>query len=158
MNPYIAQEGGKIISDTDNLADPNKFTLQLLDFKAQMDDLIEKSFLNDMRFQKARDFAFQEFMNNCDKTPHYIAIYTDGQFKKGLNQISIDEVEKKLEAIVRLFCCLHGRDTFIASYTALLANRLLNKTSCSNDAEEMMIKKLQVECGHNIVSKIKTMF
>ena len=27
MNPYIAQEGGKIISDTDNLADPNKFTL-----------------------------------------------------------------------------------------------------------------------------------
>jgi cullin 3 len=34
MNPYIAQEGGKIISDTDNLADPNKFTLQLLDFKA----------------------------------------------------------------------------------------------------------------------------
>jgi len=123
-----------------------------------MDELIEKSFGNDMRFQKARDFAFQEFMNNCEKTPHYIAIYTDGQFKKGLNQISIDEVEKRLEAIVRLFCCLHGRDTFIASYTALLANRLLNKTSCSNDAEEMMIKKLQVECGHNIVSKIKTMF
>jgi hypothetical protein len=27
MNPYIAQEGGKIVSDTDNLADPNKFTL-----------------------------------------------------------------------------------------------------------------------------------
>jgi hypothetical protein len=81
-------------------------------------------------------------MNTCDKSPHFIAIYTDSQFKKGLNQISIEEIDKKLEALVRLFCCLHGRDTFMASYTALLANRLLNKTSVSNDAEELMIKKL----------------
>ena len=59
---------------------------------------------------------------------------------------------------MRIFCCLHGRDTFIAAYTNLLALRLLNKTSVSNEAEELMIKKLQVECGHNTVNKIKTMF
>jgi len=28
----------------------------------------------------------------------------------------------------------------------------------SNEAEELMIKKLQVECGHNTVNKIKVMF
>ena len=40
----------------------------------------------------------------------------------------------------------------------LLADRLLNKLSLNDEAEESVIKQLQVECGHNIVSKIKTMF
>ena len=40
----------------------------------------------------------------------------------------------------------------------LLAERLLNKKSCNDEAEESVIKQLQVECGHNIVSKMKTMF
>jgi len=69
-----------------------------------------------------------------------------------------DEIDKRLDAVVRLFCCLHGRDIFIASFTNLLAQRLLNKTSVSSQAEELMINKLQVECGHNTVNKIKTMF
>ena len=47
---------------------------------------------------------------------------------------------------------------FIATFTSLLAQRLLNKTSVSSQAEELMINKLQVECGHNTVNKIKTMF
>lgn len=46
----------------------------------------------------------------------------------------------------------------MASYTNLLALRLLNNTSVSSEAEELMIKKLQVECGHNTVNRIKTMF
>lgn len=97
-------------------------------------------------------------MNQCDKTPHHIAFYCDNEQKKGLKQLSDTEIEKRLDAIVRLFCCLHGRDTFMASYTNLLALRLLNSTSVSNEAEELMIKKLQVECGHNTVNRIKTMF
>ena len=158
MNPYINQEGGKIVKNSDNLKDPLKFTQKLLDFKNEMDKLIEDAFCNDMKFQKNRDISFQNFMNECEKTPHFIAFYTDNQQKKGLKSLSEDEVEKKIDAIVRLFCCLHGRDTFIATYTLCLAQRLLNKTSASNEAEELMIKKLQVECGHNTVNKIKTMF
>ena len=123
-----------------------------------MDNLIEKAFANNMKFQKSRDNSFQNFMNECDKSPHFIAFYTDNEFRRGLKQISEEEIEQRLDAVVRLFCCLHGRDTFIASYTNLLAQRLLNKTSVSNHAEELMIKKLQVECGHNTVNKIKTMF
>lgn len=64
------------------------------------------------------------------------------------------EIEQRLEAIIRLFCCLHGRDVFIKAYTKLLASRLLNKTFLSRDAEEMMLQKLKVECGHNTVNKI----
>ena len=60
-------------------------------------------------------------MNESDKSPHYIAFYVDFQFKKGMKQVSQEEIDKRIDAIIRLFCCLHGRDTFISSYTNLLA-------------------------------------
>jgi cullin 3 len=97
-------------------------------------------------------------MNTCPQTPYNIALYSDNEFKKGLKQLSDIQIDQRLSAIVRLFCCLHGRDTFIMSYTNFLAHRLLNKSSVSNEAEELMIQKLQIECGHNTVNKIKTMF
>lgn len=53
---------------------------------------------------------------------------------------------------------MHGRDIFIKAYTKYLASRLLNKTFLSTDAEEQMLQKLKVECGHNTVNKISQMF
>lgn len=91
-------------------------------------------------------------------SPHYLVIYCDTQFKVGFKQMESAAIKEKLAEIVRLFCCLHGRDTFIFSYTKFLAARLLNKTSVSVEAEQDMIMLLQVECGNNTVSKIKTMF
>ena len=77
MNDYIMKEGKKIVENTQLLADPIKFTTQLLEFKSEMDQLIQISFKNDMKFQKARDSSFQAFMNECDKSPHYMAFYVD---------------------------------------------------------------------------------
>jgi hypothetical protein len=34
----------------------------------------------------------------------------------------------------------------------------LNKTFLSKDAEELMLQKLRVECGHNTVNKLASMF
>lgn len=86
-----------------------------------------------------------------------MALFTDYLQKKGVKQMNDVQVEKILSEIIQVFCCLHGRDVFINSYTSFLANRLLNKASVSDHAEEMMIQKLQIECGHNTVNKIKTM-
>ena len=97
-------------------------------------------------------------MNECSLCPHYLVIYCDNQFKITFKQKLLKEIEHELEQMVKIFCCLHGRDIFIQSYTELLANRLLNKTSVSDEAEKAMIRLLQVECGHNTVNKIKTMF
>jgi uncharacterized membrane protein len=68
-------------------------------------------------------------------SPHFMVIYCDNQFKKDFKQMENVDIKNKLEEIIRLFCCLHGRDTFIFSYTRLLAARLLNKTSVSVEAE-----------------------
>ena len=59
--------------------------------------------------------------------------------------------------MIRLFCCLNGRDMFLKSYEKELANRLLNKTSISNEYEEQMIQKLKVECGATQVQKMTGM-
>jgi hypothetical protein len=88
MSTYILTEGSKLINNQVLLNDPIKFTAQLLSFKEEMDSLIKNSFQNDMKFQKARDTAFQKFMNDCSKSPHYIAFYCDNEFKRGLKQLS----------------------------------------------------------------------
>ena len=142
MSLYITNEGKRIVTNDENLKDPNKFTANLLLFKKKIDILIEKSFNKNMLFQRARDLAFQDFMNTCKLTPYYIVIYSDSQFKLNFKQKSLKEIESELNEIVRLFCCLHGRDIFIASYTELLASRLLNKTSVSDEAEKIMIRLL----------------
>ena len=120
--------------------------------------MVEKSFQNDIKFQKTRDVSFQNFMNTCSLTPYYMASYCDNELKKGLKGLNDQETNARLDAIIRLFCCLHGRDVFIKAYTKHLANRLLNKTFISKDAELLMLSKLKVECGHNTVNKLASMF
>ena len=142
MNPFIKQEGRKIIKNDVLKKDPLKFTEQLLFLKNEVDDIISKAFTNDMKFQKARDLSFQEFMNEFERTPHFIAFYMDHQFKKGFKQLQDQEIQAKIDAVIKLFCCLHGRDMFITSYSGLLAKRLLNKTSVSDEAEQKMIQAL----------------
>lgn len=96
MDPFIMDEGRKIIINEENLKDPLKFTGQLLMFKDEMDRIIEDAFNNDMKFQKSRDLSFQNFMNECEKTPHFIAFYCDNDFKKGLKALSDAEIETRL--------------------------------------------------------------
>jgi len=47
---------------------------------------------------------------------------------------------------------------FIKAYTKYLSTRLLNKSSQSTEGEELMLQKLKVECGHNTVNKLASMF
>lgn len=58
MNPYIEERGDKIIKDEALLKDPLAFTAKLLDLKREMDEMVDFSFKNDIRFQKNRDMSF----------------------------------------------------------------------------------------------------
>jgi hypothetical protein len=50
MNPYIEGRGKKIIEDENLLKDPIEFTKKLLELKQEMDEMVDKSFQNDIRF------------------------------------------------------------------------------------------------------------
>jgi hypothetical protein len=99
-----------------------------------------------------------DFMNDCPQTPTFLALYTDFELKKGMKGQTESEIDNRLSAIVRLFCCLHGRDIFIKAYSKYLAQRLLNRTILSQEAEECMLQKLKVECGVNTMNKVSKMF
>jgi cullin 3 len=88
MQPYIESRGDKIVMDEALLKDAVEFTSKLLSFKQEMDVMVERAFLNDIKFQKARDVSFQNFMNKQDKCPTYIAAYCNNEFVKGLKGVN----------------------------------------------------------------------
>jgi cullin 3 len=123
-----------------------------------MDSMIEFSFSDDIKFQRGRDNSFSDFMADSRMAPQYLATYSDNELRSSIKSLNPNELDLKLTAIIRLFCCLRSRDVFLTSYTERLSKRLLNKTLVSIEAEEMMISKLKVECGLNTVSKMTQMF
>ena len=54
--------------------------------------------------------------------------------------MGMNVMDKMIDAVIKLFCCLNGRDEFIEAYSVLLAERLLNKLSVNDEAEEAVIK------------------
>jgi cullin 3 len=154
LNEYIEEKGKSIVTDEKLQAEPENFSQKLLDFKAEIDDLIIHSFSSNLRFEKGRDTSFQQFMNINANTPVYIATYTDKEMRQGIQGLSNEQIDERLTAIVRLFCCFSGRDLYVKKYQDYLSVRLLNKTMISTEAEEMMISKLKMELGINAVNKM----
>ena len=60
---YTESLGNKYVEDVTLTADPCAFTQKLLDFKKEVDSMIEYSFSNNIKFEKGRDTSFQNFMN-----------------------------------------------------------------------------------------------
>lgn len=121
MKPYIVTRGEKIVKDEGLIKSPVLFSQKLLDLKAEMDNMVSQSFSNDIQFTKCRDYSFSQFMNECNETPYHLAYFTDEELTRGLKSSSDDDIDKRLSAIIRLFCCLDGRDIYIKAYTKFLA-------------------------------------
>ena len=158
MGPYIEGRGTIVIEDEELLKDPVKFTEKLLELKKEMDEIVVQCFNNDPKFNQTRDRAFLNFMNKFWETPQYMAEYCDHLFRVGIKGMSEAEIEDNLDAVIRLFRCLHNRDVFIKAYTKHQASRLLNKTSLNTDSEQSMISKLKIESGFNTIQKLSRMF
>ena len=77
---------------------------------------------------------------------------------KDIQNLSTEQVEEKLSAIIALFCCLSGRDVFMSQYQQHLAYRILNNLVISTEAEELMLSKFRLELGINAVNKMTQMF
>ena len=104
-----------------------------------MDQLVKSSFDNNIRFQKARDHSFTQFMNEQVMTPSYLAKHCHENLTQGFKGMSDDIVTARLDSVIDLFRLLHGRDAFIKQAESLLAYRLLNKVSISSQYEELLL-------------------
>lgn len=158
MSQHIIEKGKTYVKDAELCKDATNFTKKLLEFKQEVDTLLESSFHNNIKFEKGRDSSFQDFMNLNPSTASYIAQHTDYELTKGIQGMSDDDINKRLSEIVRLFTCLHSRDRYVKSYIQYLSRRLLDKTKINDTAEELMMSKLKMELGINAVFKMQTMF
>ncbi|EFA09966.2 cullin-4A-like [Tribolium castaneum] len=150
---YIVKKGTTI---TDAKNEKNMIQ-DLLDFKDDLDKIIELSFENRKEFHECVRLAFKNFINSFHaKSAQLLAKYLDVKLRS--KDITDEELEVVLTKVIKLFKHVQGKDIFEAFYKKLLAKRLLLGKSANQDAENSMISKLRDECGSAFTSNIEGMF
>ena len=95
---------------------------------------------------------------HSDKSPELLAKYVSVLLQKSKNIAEDDELEDTLNQCMIVFKYIEDKDVFQKFYSGLLAKRLVNHMSASDDAEASMISKLKQACGFEYTSKLQRMF
>lgn len=156
MKPYIELRGKAVVEDKEVLKDPIIFATKLMELKREIDSMVQTAFKNDASFMQTRDRAFQNFMNECNFTPGFLAEYVDMLMKTGLKGKAA-ETEDIIGELFELFKLIKQKDAFTNRHQQLYSLRLLQNTSISQDAEELLISKLKIELGAQYVNKFVQM-
>jgi cullin 1 len=155
----------KISQEGDNL-EPKVYVEALLEVHTQYQDLVNKAFNGESEFVRSLDNACREFVNRnkicksgSNKSPELLAKYADTLLKRSSAKMSEeDDMEKLLTQIMTVFKYIEDKDVFQKFYSRMLAKRLVQTTSASDDAETSMISKLKEACGFEYTNKLQRMF
>lgn len=129
--------------------------------------MVRKAFDNDATFVAAMDRACKKFVNSnavtkaarsSTKSPELLAKYCHGLLKKGSKIAEGQDVEALLDGVMLVFQYLDDSDVFQKYYSKMLAQRLVNSASESDDYESSMISKLKQKCGYEWTQKFQRMF
>ncbi|RUP51948.1 hypothetical protein BC936DRAFT_144264 [Jimgerdemannia flammicorona] len=156
-----AKEGAKE-SET---VEPGKYVDALLEVHRKYNDLVQTAFKGEAGFVASLDKACREFVNrnkvcksSTSKSPELLARFCDSLLKKSAKNPEEGELEDVLNSIMTVFKYVEDKDVFQKFYSKMLAKRLVNGTSASDDAEASMISKLKEACGFEYTSKLQRMF
>lgn len=156
FNLYIKKHGRVIVTNPEK---DKTMVQELLDFKDQMDTIVNYCFQRNEKFVNSLKEAFEHFINQRPNKPaELIAKFVDSKLRAGNKEATEEELERLLDKIMVLFRFIHGKDVFEAFYKKDLAKRLLVGKSASVDAEKSMLSKLKQECGAAFTSKLEGMF
>ncbi|KAF8457588.1 Cullin [Kalaharituber pfeilii] len=154
----VANEGG------DSL-DPKVYVDALLEVHSRYQNLVNVAFKGEAEFVRSLDNACREFVNRnvvckaaSTKSPELLAKYADSLLRKSAKSAEEADLELKLTQIMTVFKYVEDKDVFQKFYSRMLAKRLVNFTSASDDAETSMIGKLKEACGFEYTNKLQRMF
>ncbi|KAF6841957.1 Cullin family protein [Colletotrichum plurivorum] len=154
----------KVASDTEKL-EPKVYVDALLEIHSQYSGLVTRAFDGEAEFTRSLDNACREFINRnevcksgSNKSPELLAKYTDVLLRKSSTGIEEGELENTLVQIMTVFKYIEDKDVFQKFYSRMLARRLVNSNSSSDDAETSMISKLKEACGFEYTNKLQRMF
>lgn len=154
----------KVASDADKM-DPKIYVEALLDIHNQYEVLVKKAFKDEAEFTRSLDNACKEFVNRnsvcvsgSNKSPELLAKYADALLKKSATSVDEADLENALVQIMTVFKYIEDKDAFQKFYSRMLARRLVQISSSSDDGETSMISKLKEACGHEYTNKLQRMF
>ncbi|CAH3152139.1 unnamed protein product [Porites lobata] len=147
--------------------DPKVYVETILEVHHKYNALVLTAFNNDAGFVAALDKACGKFINNnfvtkqaqsSSKSPELLARYCDSLLKKSSKNPGEAELEDILNSVMVVFKYIEDKDVFQKFYSKMLAKRLVQHNSASDDAEASMISKLKQACGFEYTSKLQRMF
>lgn len=149
------------------LNDPKLYVSTILEVHKKYNALVLTAFSNDNGFVASLDKACGKFINNnsvtrraqtSSKSPELLAKYCDHLLKKSSKNPEEAELEDTLNQVMVVFKYIEDKDVFQKFYSKMLAKRLVQHMSASDDAEASMISKLKQACGFEYTSKLQRMF
>ncbi|XP_064086820.1 cullin-1-like isoform X4 [Macrobrachium nipponense] len=149
------------------LNDPKVYVQTILEVHRKYNSLVLTAFNNDTGFVAALDKACGRFINinsvtktpnSSSKSPELLAKYCDLLLKKSSKNPEEAELEDTLNQVMIVFKYIEDKDVFQKFYSKMLAKRLVQHMSASDDAEASMISKLKQACGFEYTSKLQRMF
>lgn len=151
----------------DALNDPKLYVTTLLNVHRKYHALVTTSFDSDSGFVASLDKACGRFVNNnsvtkqaqsSSKSPELLARYCDSLLKKSAKNPEESELEDILNSVMVIFKYVEDKDVFQKFYSKMLARRLVQQNSASDDAEASVISKLREMCGWEYTNKLQRMF
>ncbi|UZJ57324.1 hypothetical protein CBS101457_006644 [Exobasidium rhododendri] len=154
----------KVAGEGDTL-DPAAYVNAMLEVHARNQSTVMTCFRGEAGFLASLDKACRDFMNrnkatgtSTSKSPELLAKHADGMLKKSNKNAEETNLEADLNQIMIVFKYIEDKDVFQKFYSKMLAKRLVNFASASDDAEASMISKLKDACGFEYTSKLQRMF
>ncbi|OXU25382.1 hypothetical protein TSAR_005317 [Trichomalopsis sarcophagae] len=169
LESHIASQGLAAIDKCGDSAtnDPKIYVNTILEVHKKYNKLVLVSFSNDSGFVAALDKACGRFINtnsvtkaanSSSKSPELLAKYCDVLLKKSSKNPEEAELEDTLNQVMVVFKYIEDKDVYQKFYSKMLAKRLVQHMSASDDAEASMISKLKQACGFEYTSKLQRMF
>merc|ERR1712038_1120323 len=169
LENHIAEQGHLAIEKLGDEAanDPKQYVNTILDAHKKYNTLVLTAFANDSGFVASLDKACGKFINNnavtkmasqSSKSPELLAKYISVLLQKSSKNPEEAELEDTLNQVMVVFKYIEDKDVFQKFYSKMLAKRLVQHMSASDDAEASMISKLKQACGFEYTSKLQRMF
>ncbi|XP_078335041.1 cullin-1-like [Crassostrea virginica] len=137
------------------LTDPMMYVQTILDVHRKYRAQVMTAFSNDAGFVAALDKACGRFINNNSVTRMANSSSKSPELSKNPEEA---ELEDTLNQVMIVFKYIEDKDVFQKFYSKMLAKRLVQHMSASDDAEASMISKLKQACGFEYTSKLQRMF
>merc|ERR1719462_438866 len=149
------------------LNEPKIYVSTILEVHRKYNALVLTAFNNDSGFVASLDKACGKFINNnavtkmasqSSKSPELLAKYISVLLQKSSKNPEEAELEDTLNQVMVVFKYIEDKDVFQKFYSKMLAKRLVQHMSASDDAEASMISKLKQACGFEYTNKLQRMF